>query len=451
MPDTPQGLHPDCPDLRRLGPNRAEATLRATAARMRHDEERRSELWSRGFTRRRALAGAGMVGVAAFGAQLVTTRVSFGDPASTGGTLVVVFLRGGMDGLSVLVPADDPHLKQARPNIAVPGGALIPLTRGFGLHPALEPMRKHWKNGTFSAVPALSTPDLSRSHFQAQDCLERGGASTSAAATGWLDRVLAQLGPGTTFRAVGEASTLPRALVGTGGELALRGIDTFKLAGWDGVHDRTVQALSTLYTGFDHPLAGQAKNTLQALATAEKLSHAQYQASVPYPDDDFAKSLADVARLIKSKVGLRVACVDLGGWDMHTNLGKVDAGDMTSMLTRLGKALDAFATDLGPALNDTTLVTMTEFGRRVEENGNTGLDHGHGAVALLLGGGLKAQNIAGDWAGLAPDVLDNGDVPGSNDYRDLLGELVTKRLGLGADGLRTIFPGHDYAALGAMR
>ncbi|HEY0639733.1 MAG TPA: DUF1501 domain-containing protein [Pseudonocardiaceae bacterium] len=429
----------------------AEAALRAHAEAVAADRETRSSLWSRGFTRRRLVAGAGFVGVAAIGGQLVSTRVSFGQPGAGSGTLVVVFLRGGMDGLSVLVPAEDPHLLAARPQIAVRGGSLLPLDRGFGLHPALAPLHRYWGTKQFTAVPALSTPDLSRSHFQAQDCLERGGSSTDAAAGGWLDRVLQELGPGTTFRGIAEGSTLPRSLVGSQGALALRGVESFTLGGWDGVHDRTKAALATLYTGFEHPLAAQATTTLAALETAERLAAADYRPAVEYPDDGFSKSLANIAQLVKSDVGLRVACVDLGGWDMHTGLGTVDNGDMQRMLTSLGNALGAFAADLGDKLNDVTLVTMTEFGRRIEENANRGTDHGHGAVALLLGGGLDGGTVHGNWQGLAPEVRDHGDVPGSNDYRNLLGEVVSSRLGLGADALARVFPGHKVQPIGVAR
>lgn len=428
-----------------------EAALRARAEAISTGRTDRAETWSRGFTRRRLLAGAGFAGVAAIGSQLVTTRVSFGDPAQTKGTLVVVFLRGGMDGLSVVVPADDPHLLKARPNIAVRAGSLLPLDRGFGLHPALAPLHKYWGTRQLAAVPALSTPDLSRSHFQAQDCLERGGSSTDAAAGGWLDRVLTELGPGTTFRAIAEGSTLPRSLVGSTGALALRGIESFKIGGWDGVHDKTVQALNALYTGFDHPLAAQAATTLSALDTAEQIAGTEYKPAAEYPDNGFAKSLRSVAQLVKSDVGLRVACVDLGGWDMHTNLGKVDGGDMQRMLTSLGAGLAAFADDLGERLDDVTLVTMTEFGRRIDENANSGCDHGHGSVALLLGGGVAGGTVHGNWEGLDPEIRDHGDVPGSNDYRNLLGELVTARLGLTGPALDRVFPGHRVQPIGVAR
>lgn len=444
------GLHPDCPDLRKLGPNRTEALLRAQAARVEYDAEQRTSSWRKGFTRRRLLAGAGMAGVAAFGSQLVTTRVAYGQPSATANTIVIVFLRGGMDGLSVLVPGADPFLKDLRPKIGVPAGALLPMARGFGLHPALEPLHEYWNTGKFSAVPALSTPDVSRSHFQAQDCLERGGAATTSITTGWLDRVLAELGPGTTFRAIAESSTLPRALVGGQGAISLRGIESFALTGVDDLHEQTARALRTLYTGFDHPLAEQAASTLGALETAGEINDQEYEPAAEYPDNDFGNALADIARLIKTNAGLRIACVDLGGWDMHTGLGTIDDGDMVRMLTGLGTSLAAFAKDLGSALDRTTLLAMTEFGRRLEENASGGLDHGHGSVALLLGGGLKAGTIAGRWEGLDPEVRDHGDVPGSNDFRNLLGELAAKRLGITTTGLGKIFPDHAYEPLGAL-
>jgi uncharacterized protein (DUF1501 family) len=443
-------LHPDCPDVLRLGANPAEALLRARAARVAADRDHRAELWSRGFTRRRFLAGAGMAGVAALGSQLATARASFGAPGGPG-ALVVVFLRGGMDGLSVVVPASDPHLVTARPGIAVPSRALLPLDRGFGLHPALAPLHDLWRLGLLTVVPAVSTPDISRSHFQAQDCLERGGSSAGAA-EGWLDRVLDVMGPGTTFRAVTAGTTVARALAGDQAGLSLRSIDAFRLhAGDADVHAATAQALATLYTGVDHPMGADVAATLEGLGTAAVLSATAYQPAAAYPDGELAERLAEVARLVKADVGLRVACVDVGGWDMHTNLGNIDGGDMARSLTSLGAALGAFAADLGDKLDQVNVVVMTEFGRRVEQNANAGTDHGHGAVVLLLGGGLAGGTVHGDWRGLAPDLLDQGDVPGWNDYRDLLAEVVTARLGVGAGNLPTVFPGHRAQPLGVMR
>jgi uncharacterized protein (DUF1501 family) len=445
--DDPLGDPPA--DPARLGPNAVEGALRARAARVAAERLRRDDLCSRGFTRRRFLAGAGLAGVAGLGAQLATARASYGVAPGTG-TLVVVFLRGGMDGLSVLVPADDPHLPAARPGIGVPAGALLPLTRGFGLHPALAPLHNLWKLGAFTAVPAVSTPDISRSHFQAQDCLERGGSGTGTN-EGWLDRVLDALGPGTTFRAMGSNATVPRSLAGDQRALAIDRLERFRLGGWDEVHPQTVEAMRALYTGLDHPIAQDVTTTLEALDIAGLVVAADLPQAAPYPEGEFATRLAEVARLVKAGVGLRVACVDVGGWDMHTNLGTVESGAMTRQLTTLGEALGAFATDLGDHLADVTVVAMTEFGRRVQQNANGGTDHGHGAVVLLLGGGLAAGTIPGAWHGLNPERLERGDVPGWNDYRDVLAEVVTRRLGVGAGALATVFPGHRVQPLGVMR
>ncbi|HKO33423.1 MAG TPA: DUF1501 domain-containing protein, partial [Candidatus Limnocylindria bacterium] len=169
----------------------------------------------------------------------------------------------------------------------------------------------------------------------------------------------------------------------------------------------------------------------------------------PYPGGGFADRLRDVARLIKAKIGLRVATIDVGGWDMHTNLGNVNGGEMRNTLDSLAKSLAAFATDLGPTLGDVTLVTMTEFGRRVQENGNAGLDHGRGGLMLLLGGGLVGGQVHGKWPGLAPGALDNGDLAGPNDYRDVLGELLQRGFGIG--DLSKIFPDHPYNRIGVAR
>jgi uncharacterized protein (DUF1501 family) len=144
-----------------------------------------------------------------------------------------------------------------------------------------------------------------------------------------------------------------------------------------------------------------------------------------------------------------VAAIDLGGWDMHTWIGRVDGGDMRNHLEQLAGALAAFAADLGPALADVNVVTMSEFGRRVAENGNAGADHGHGGLMLLLGGGLNGGTVHGKWPGLAPSKLDQGDLAGANDYRDVLAELLRSRLGV-ADTAK-IFPGHRANELGVFR
>src|SRR5262245_46069520 len=238
--------------LRRMGPTPTDAAIRLEAERVTSELARDKDKWRKGFTRRRVLAGAGAVGVASLGTQLITTRYSFADPATTTRTLIAIFLRGGMDGLSVIQPADDANLMQMRPTIAIDAKALLPADSRFGLNPALAPLLPFWKAGTMAAVHAVASPDASRSHFQAQDCYERGTATTSTH-TGWLDRALTAMGPGTTFRAIAEGDTTPRSMVGIEPKLVLDGIENFALAGGDGLREKTVAALQALYTGIDHP------------------------------------------------------------------------------------------------------------------------------------------------------------------------------------------------------
>ncbi|WP_375390120.1 DUF1501 domain-containing protein, partial [uncultured Amnibacterium sp.] len=287
--DVLRTLHPDCPDWERLGPTRRDAAVRAAAEAQRVATAGRDEAWAGGFNRRTFLKGGLGVGVATLGAQLVTSRVSYAaaDEAQSG-TLVVVFLRGGMDGLSMLVPANDPNLLKNRPNIGVRAGSLIQLdtARGFGLHPALSPLAPLIKDGRVAAVPAVSTPDLTRSHFQAQDCLERG--SSNSLTSGWLDRVLTAAGPGTTFRAVAVGGNTPRSLVGSSGPIAMHDLDTIKLSVSDSDTKATTEAIQALYTGVDHPIAKQSRLALGALRTVKAIKSAQPAVdAVKYPGGNF--------------------------------------------------------------------------------------------------------------------------------------------------------------------
>jgi uncharacterized protein (DUF1501 family) len=444
-------LHPDCPDWRRLGPTYADAAVRAHAAAVTAEETDRGSRWSSGFTRRRVLGGGLGLGVATLAGQLITARISLSaHAAATDGTLVVVFLRGGLDGLSVIVPAEDPNLLKARPGIAVRSASLIPFDRGFGLHPSLAPLKPLVDAGHFAAVPAVSTPDLSRSHFQAQECLERGGSSASSVQTGWLDRVLEELGPGTTFRGLGIGHQMPRSMLGPANPLMMTALKECAVHGIDGVAPQTMQALRVLYTGLDHPLAAPSVNALEASSQAEKFGATDTPPEQRgYPKNDFGTALSTIATLIKGKAGVRVATIDVGGWDMHTDIGTVEQGDMTRALGEVANALAAFTKDLGSAMDRTTIVTMSEFGRRVEQNANSGADHGHGGVALVLGGGVQ-RGVHGAWAGLAPSVLDQGDVPGTNDYRNVLAEITGRSLGLSPAQLGKVFPGWKAQSLGIM-
>jgi len=374
------------------------------------------------------------------------------DPGYTGDVLVVISLRGGFDGLSAIVPAGDPDYLLARPNIGVPSSALLGLDAMFGLHPALAPLLPFWKSGTFGAVHAVGQPDPTRSHFEAMDEMDRA-APNSSLRTGWLDRAIGQRSLTTVFQALQLGDSLPsKALAGPSPELTLGSIHDFGIAGttsddnpaWaKAERDRWVGALNSMYGDAPDPLKVPLTAAMGAVKTTGDLNSATYTPLVEYPDNDLAKALSDVARLIKAQVGVQIVCIDFDSWDMHSGLGRFDQADswMTSQLRALSGSLAAFAGDLGPRLASTSVVTLSEFGRRVAENASGGVDHGHGNAVLLLGGKIDGGKVHGKWPGLAEANLDDGDLAGVTDYRVVLAEILRKRCG--QTGLGTVFPGAD--------
>jgi len=426
-----------------------DALLVGQAGRVRADLCAQDAAWQGGWTRRSFLAGLGMVGVAALGSQLVTTRAAYALPGtSNGNTLIVVFLRGAADGLRILVPASSAlgldYLTSVRPTL-VPA-SLSPLAgaSGWALNSVLAPLLPFWTSGELAFMPGVSTAGISRSHFQAQSYLERGSDTST---TGWLDRALAQLGPGTTLRAVAAGSTLPAALAGEQTSLVVSSLKNFVFPGWSGVAPQSEAAITSLYRGLAGPLGEDVPATLAALATAGSAqAKAGVQNGAVYPSGNFSTALKDLATLLRAEVGMQIATVDVGGWDTHTD----EVNQLDRNLASAAKSLAAFLTDLGPARRKrVTVAVVTEFGRRVAMNASGGTDHGHGGVVWLLGGGLHGGAVHGKWTPLAADTLDAGDVPGVNEVFDVLGELATKRLGVGS--LSALFPGHSYRPLGVAR
>ncbi len=391
--------------------------------------------------RRRFLAGLGVAG-GALASQVAFSREAYAAPASTG-TLIAIFLRGGLDGLATLVPADDPNLVPVRPGLIIPSSTLVPMDRGFGLHPALAPLAPLVKAGRVAAVPAIATPDLKRSHFEAQDCLERGGVPS--ASTGWLDQAVTLLGPGTALRSMGMGTRTDRALLGANPSLTVR-----RLA--DMVFDGDapfVSAMSTLYSGTAGLQAAQVRLAVESYAQIRTLAgSAPSAAARGYPGTLFGEQMADLGTVVKAGAGLRVATIDLHGFDTHDAQGAT-FGTLSDLLGEVAGSVAAFFTDIGAAVDTTTVLVMSEFGRRVEQNGNGGTDHGHGGVAMVLGGGVKG-GVKGAWSGLAPAALDNGDVPGSNDWRNLFGELLVKRFALTTSQASSVLGGWTVTPIGVM-
>jgi len=403
-----------------------------------------------GPSRRSVLAALGLTGAAVAASSALSSRVAFAATPGPTDTLVVLSMRGGWDGLSIVAPVGDPDYARIRPNIGLPSSLALPAGGVFGLHPALAPLQPLWAAGSFGAVHAVGQPSGSRSHFRDSEELERA-APGSSLRTGWLDRVLAVRGSGTAFQAVELGSEMvPSSLAGPMPAMAMSSVDEFQLSVWDGVRPQFRTALAALHAGVTHPVALQASTTLAAVDTTAAMKAAGYTPAngAVYPTSDLGKGLRDLARLIKANIGLQIACLDYGDWDMHHDIGKPgDArGWMHRQLADVAGSLAAFAADLGSALGRVSVVTLSEFGRRAAENGSGGADHGHGQAVLLLGGGIVGGRVHGAWPGLAAGALDQGDVAGVTDYRSVLGELLQKRCGLGA--LDAVFPGFTPAPLG---
>ncbi|HMM94516.1 DUF1501 domain-containing protein [Phycicoccus sp.] len=405
-------------------------------------------------SRRIVLAGASALGAAGATLALASpaealTRLTFADAGYTGDTVVVLSFRGGIDGLSVVAPVGDPAYYAARPSIAVPQSRGLQLDTRFALHPALAPLLPLYTAKKLAVVHAVGQPNPTRSHFTDLDEMERA-APGSSLRTGWLDRMVgATTTPGPFAGTAIGSSSAPRSLLGPQPDLALRSVDSFALSGaWDATETaRWTTALRALHAGAPDVVGVPARTTLDALGTAATLKAAGYTPATgaTYPSGGLGDALRDTARLVKAGVGLRAVTIDSGNWDMHSDLGSSTGGWMFRQLTEAGQALAAFMTDLGTAADRVTLVTLSEFGRRVAENGSGGVDHGYGNVSLVLGGGVRGGTVYGSWPGLAADQLQAGDLRATTDYRVVLAEILEKRCGLTAS---TVLPGVPTGRLG---
>jgi uncharacterized protein (DUF1501 family) len=392
------------------------------------------------FTRRTLFAGLGAMGALTLtrgGAQL-----AFGASGPPGDVLVAVFLRGGMDGMSVVPPVGEAAYYAARPTIAIPADRVIRLDPLFGLHPKLAPLRSAWTAGDLAVVHAAGDPTGIRSHFEAEDQMERAAAGSPSLYTGWIDRHFTTRAEGNpAFPSIAVAPRIPTSLVGPAPDAAIRSVADFRVQAPADVAGKVEQALKDLHADVAGPTAERARETLRvvrALAAQTGTAYVPGNGAV-YPATEFARGLSEVARLIRAGVGLEAACVDLGGWDMHVGIGNADTGAMATQLTVFAEALAAFYQDLGALMGGVTVVTMSEFGRTFAENGSNGTDHGYGNAMFVLGKGVKGKVYA-RWPGLAADQLDKmGDLKVTTDYRDVLAEIVSVRM-LNSN-LTSVFPG----------
>jgi uncharacterized protein (DUF1501 family) len=369
--------------------------------------------------------------------------------APQGDILVVIFLRGAADTLNMVVPHGEDAYYALRPTLGIPrpddarakaGLRAVDLDGFFGFHPAMRPLLEAWQGRQLALIHACGSPDQSRSHFKAMELMERGVDDERGPASGWIGRHLASLDTGnkSPLRAIGVGQLPQRSLSGSVPASALRSIADFHLNGDPRALAQIRAALDTIYSG-DDPSSVLGQDTLSIIDILQKLDPLA-PAGSRFPDSEFGLALKQVAMLVKAEVGLEVAAIDLGGWDTHFAQGAGE-GQMANLMSDLSGGLAAFHADLHGHLDHITVVVMSEFGRRAAENGSLGTDHGHGSMLMVMGGHVDGGKVHGLWPGLDRDQLVGpGDLAVTTDYRDILSEILLKRLNNPA--LEDIFPGY---------
>jgi uncharacterized protein (DUF1501 family) len=361
--------------------------------------------------------------------------------------MVVLFQRGAMDGLNVVVPFGERNYYAMRPTIAIPAprsgatDAAIDLDGFFGLHPSLQPLEPLFHKGQLAIVQAVGSPDPTRSHFDAQDFMESGTPGLKSTDNGWLNRALLSMPEEkpSPFRAVAFGPYLPRTLQGTSPAVAISDLKQFKMNGPQQTIEGGFEAMYAQTV--DAALRGVGSETFEAIDQLKKINPDTYQPDngAEYPKNRFGQSLQEIAELFKADVGLEVAFLDSGGWDHHVNEGGVQ-GQLSNLLRDLGQGIAAFHLDMGDRMDDVMFVSMSEFGRTARENGNRGTDHGHANCMFVMGGGVKGGRVYSRWPGMSEGELYQGrDLAVTTDYRSVLSEIMTKHLG--NRDLKAVFPG----------
>jgi len=391
--------------------------------------------------------GVAMLGMSAMPAFL--QRAVADTPAPNKKKLVVLFQRGAMDGLNVVVPFAEPNYYRFRPTIAIPqpksGGAraAIDLDGFFGLHPSLQPFAQLFHSGRLAVVHAVGSPDPSRSHFDAQDFMESGTPGIRSTDDGWLNRSLQTMPEEkvSALRAVAFGPYLPLTLRGRAPAVAIPDLKQFKIFGNPRVTETAFEAMYGQSS--DSAMRRVGRETFEAVDSLRKLDPDNYQPEngAQYPKSRFGRSLQEIAELIKADLGMEAAFLDSGGWDNHVNEGGAE-GQLANLLRDLAQGIAAFHQDLGDRMEDVVFVSMSEFGRTAHENGNAGTDHGHANCMFVMGGPVKGGKVYTKWPGMNDGQLyQDRDLAVTTDYRSVLGEILVRHFG--SRDLRTVFPGFD--------
>lgn len=379
--------------------------------------------------------------------------------AARGKTLIVLFQRGAADALNVLVPFGDRDYYAARPQLAIgsparPNGALgaIDLDGYFGLHPSMTGFKTLWDRGLLAPIHAVGSPSATRSHFDAQDYMETGTPDRKGTPDGWLNRYLAVKGTcesctpgpdgtaGSPFRAVAMAAQTPRILEGASPVVAMNAIEEFSIRTNGGDAQQRLEALYR--TGRSDVVHGSGRDMFEALKVLKAANPLQYRPAngAQYPRSPFGQRLQQIAQLIKAGVGLEVAFADVGGWDTHVNQGAAQ-GQLANRLRDFSDSVSSLVADLGDRMDDVMILTCSEFGRTVRQNGTGGTDHGHAGAMFVIGGSVHGRKVHGTWPGLAREQLYEGrDLALTTDFRAVFAEVTARHLGL--TDTSAVFPGY---------
>ena len=400
------------------------------------------------FLHRGALAVAGTTAMPNFLVRSVLAQAAAGAP---GQRLVVIFQRGAADGLNVVVPYREKNYYKMRPTIAIPDNQVLDLDGFFGLHPSLSAFKPLYEQGHLAVVHAVGSPDMSRSHFDAQDYMESGTPGLKSTQDGWLNRALQAEDARchcthTPFRAVSLGADVPRTLAGSIPAIALSNLNSFAVGGRGPAPSPAASAFEAMYgDSGDRIFHPAGEETFEAVKMLRTANPGQYTptAGADYPNSEFGNNMKQIAQLLKANLGVEAAFTDVSGWDTHQNQGSVN-GQLSNRLKDFSDSISAFWRDLGDGAANVTLVTMSEFGRTARENGTGGTDHGHANAMFVLGGEVKGGKVYGRWPGLDNDQLNEGrDLALTTDYREVLGEVVSRTLG--ASNLEQVFPGARLA------
>jgi uncharacterized protein (DUF1501 family) len=367
-------------------------------------------------------------------------------------TLIAIFQRGAVDGLNMVVPFGERSYYDLRPAIAIPKPAsgnaesVISLDGFFGFHPAMSPLKQLWDSKRLAIVHAAGSPDNTRSHFDAQDYMESATPGRKGTPDGWLNRYLQSKTDPTNniFRAVSLTQNMPRVMQGKAPTLAISNLADFTIRA--GKNSANVQGgFEAIYEqSVNDVLGGTGKETFEAVNYLKQVNPSQHRPGngAQYPRTPFGNSLLQIAQLIKAGVGLEIAFTDTPGlnWDTHVNEGN-SRGQLANLLQQFSNGIAALYMDLGQRMDDVVILTMSEFGRTVRENGNSGTDHGHANAMFIAGNGVRGGKVYGQWPGLKSDQLYEGrDLALTTDFRDVFGEVAKKHLR--TPNLQAVFPGY---------